>query len=42
MTWSAATPVGAGQITALSAVGSTVSGTAQRGAGPTVVTFAAP
>jgi hypothetical protein len=42
ITWSAATPVSAGQITALSAVGSTVSGAAQRGAGPSVVTFAAP
>ena len=42
ITWSAATPVSAGQITALSAVGSTVSGTAQRGAEPSVVTFAAP
>jgi hypothetical protein len=42
LTWSAATPVNAGQITALTATGSTVSGTAQRGASPTVVTFAAP
>jgi hypothetical protein len=42
MTWSAATPVSAGQITALSAVGAVVSGAAQRGAGPSVVTFAAP
>jgi hypothetical protein len=42
MTWSAAAPVSAGQITALSAVGSTVSGAAQLGAEPSVVTFAAP
>jgi hypothetical protein len=42
ITWSAATPVSAGQITALSAVGAVVSGTAQRGAEPSVVTFAAP
>jgi len=42
MTWSAATPVSAGQITALSAVGSTVSGAAQLGAEPSVVTLAAP
>jgi len=42
LTWSAATPVSAGQITALTATGSTVSGTAQRGASPSVVTFAAP
>jgi len=42
ITWSAATPVSAGQITALSALGSTVSGAAQRGAEPSVVTFAAP
>ena len=42
ITWSAATPVSAGQITALSAVGAVVSGAAQRGAEPSVVTFAAP
>jgi hypothetical protein len=42
MTWSAATPVSAGQITALSAAGAVVSGAVQRGAGPSVVTFAAP
>ena len=42
ITWAAASPVSAGQITALSALGSTVSGTAQRGAEPSVVTFAAP
>jgi hypothetical protein len=42
MTWSAATPVSAGQITALSAVGAVVSGAAQLGAEPSVVTFAAP
>jgi hypothetical protein len=42
LTWSAATPVGAGQITALSASGGTAFGTAQRAAGPSVVTFAAP
>jgi len=42
ITWSAAAPVSTGQITALSALGSTVSGAAQRGAEPSVVTFAAP
>lgn len=42
ITWSAATPVSAGQITALSAAGAVVSGAAQRGAEPSVVTFAAP
>jgi hypothetical protein len=42
ITWSAATPVSAGQITALSALGAVVSGAAQRGADPSVVTFAAP
>ena len=42
LTWSAATPVRAGQITALSASGGTAFGTAQRAAGPSVVTFAAP
>jgi hypothetical protein len=42
LTWSAATPVSAGQITALSASGGTAFGTAQRAAGPSVVTFAAP
>ena len=42
MTWSAATPVSAGQITALSVLGAVVSGAAQRGAEPSVVTFAAP
>jgi len=42
LTWSAATPVNAGQITALSASGGTAFGTAQRAAGPSVVTFAAP
>ena len=42
MTWSAATPVSAGQITALSAMGAVVSGAAQRGTGPSVVTFPAP
>jgi hypothetical protein len=42
MTWSAAAPVSAGQITALSAVGAVVSGAAQLGAEPSVVTFAAP
>ena len=41
-TWSAATPVSAGQITALTGVGGTVSGTAQHGAVPTVVTLTAP
>ena len=40
LTWSAATPVNAGQITALTAMGSTVSGTAQRGSGSSVVTLA--
>jgi hypothetical protein len=42
LTWSAAAPVTAGQITALTATGGTVSGTAQRGAGSSVVTLAAP
>jgi hypothetical protein len=42
LTWSAATPVSAGQITALTAAGGMVSGTAQRGAAPSVVTLAAP
>ncbi|HEY7260244.1 MAG TPA: hypothetical protein VH589_02025 [Trebonia sp.] len=42
LTWSAATPVSAGQITALSASGGTAFGTAQRAAGPSVVTFTAP
>lgn len=42
LTWSAATPVSAGQITALTAADGTVSGTAQRGAAPSVVTLAAP
>jgi len=41
-TWSAATPVSAGQITALTVTGDTVSGTAQRGAAPSIVTLAAP
>jgi hypothetical protein len=41
-TWSAATPVSAGQITALAPMGSTVSGAAQRGAEPSIVTLTAP
>jgi hypothetical protein len=41
-TWSAATPVNGGQITALSPVGAVVSGAAQRGAEPSVVTLTAP
>jgi hypothetical protein len=44
MTWSAATPAGKGvqRITALSAVGHTVTGTSQKGTDPSVVTFPAP
>jgi len=42
LTWSAASPVNAGQITALTVTGSTVSGTAQRGSGSSVVTLAEP
>jgi hypothetical protein len=44
LTWSAATPVaaaGSGQITALTDSGSSVTGTAQRGSGPSVVTVPA-
>jgi len=42
--WSAATPAGGGasQITALTASNGTVSGTAQQGAGPFIVTVPSP
>jgi hypothetical protein len=44
LSWSAATPAGGGvrQITTLTAAGGTVTGTAQQGTVPSVVTIPAP